>query len=87
MAVYLIYVFFSSSVWSPINALVADITPGTRRGLSFSVYFLTEGLVVSITPTLAAAVIGSLEIWYIFPFSVVFLTIGLMVLQLLHYSG
>jgi ACS family hexuronate transporter-like MFS transporter len=87
MLVYLVYVFFSSSVWSPINALVADITPGTGRGLSFSIYFLTEGLVVSITPTLAAAVIGSLEIWYIFPFSIVFLTIGLIVLQLLHYSG
>ena len=87
MLVYLVYVFFSSSVWSPINALVADITPGTGRGLSFSIYFLTEGLVVSITPTLAAAVIGSLEIWYIFPFSIIFLTIGLIVLQLLHYSG
>ncbi|MFB0503870.1 MAG: MFS transporter [Candidatus Bathyarchaeia archaeon] len=87
MLVYLIYAFFSSSVWSPINALVAHITPGTGRGLSFSIYFLTEGLVVSITPTLAAAVIGSLEIWYIFPFSIIFLTIGLMVLQLLHYSG
>ncbi len=86
MLVYLVYVFFSSSVWSPINALVAHITPGTGRGLSFSVYFLTEGLVVSITPTLAAAVIGSLEIWYIFPFSIIFLTIGLIVLQLLDYS-
>lgn len=87
MLVYLVYVFFSSSVWSPINAIVAHITPRTGRGLSFSVYFLTEGLVVSITPTLAAAVIGSLEIWCIFPFSVIFLTIGLIVLQLLHYSG
>jgi len=87
MLVYLIYVFFSSSVWSPINAIVAHITPRTGRGLSFSIYFLTEGLVVSITPTLAAAVIGSLEIWYIFPFSIIFLTIGLIALQFLSYSG
>jgi MFS family permease len=87
MLVYLVYVFFSSSVWSPINAIVAHITPRTGRGLSFSLYFLVEGLVVSITPTLAAVVIGSLEIWYIFPFSIIFLTIGLVVLQFLNYSG
>jgi len=79
--VYLLYAYFSNSVWSPMNTIVADLTPVTERGLSFSVYFFSEGLIVSITPTIAAAVIGLSDIWHIFPFSIIFLTIGLVTLQ------
>jgi len=80
--VYLAYMFFSSSVWSPMNSIVANITPKVGRGYSYSVYFLSEGVVVSITPTIVAAVIGLYEIWFIFPFSIVFMIIGLIVLQI-----
>jgi MFS family permease len=82
---YLIYMFFSSSIWSPINVMVADITPKAKRGVGFSVYFLTQGLVTSTTPMIVAAVIGLSEIWYIFPFSIIFLTMCLIVLQFLSY--
>jgi len=79
--VYLVYAFFSNSVWSPMNTIVADLTPVTERGLSFSVYFFSEGLVVSITPAIAAAIIGLSDVWHIFPFSIIFLTTGLITLR------
>ncbi|MEM2886032.1 MAG: hypothetical protein QXF24_08100, partial [Thermoproteota archaeon] len=68
--------------WSPINSMVANITPDFGRGYSYSVYFLTEGVVVSITPTVVAAVIGLTEVWFIFPFSMAFMVMGLVVLQI-----
>jgi len=83
---YLAYAFFSSSIWSPMNSLVADITPKEGRGMSYSVYFFTEGLVVSVTPTIAATLIGLSEIWFVFPFSVAFFTSSLIVLQFLSCS-
>jgi len=86
LLIYLLYAFFTNSVWSPMNTIVADITPITVRELSFSVYFFTEGLIKSVTPTIAAEVIGFSGIWYIFPYSIIFLVISLGTLQLLPYS-
>ena len=83
VAFYLVYAFFTSSVWSPINAVVADITPKERRGFSFSIYFLTEGLVFSLAPAVAAAMIGLTQIWFIFPFGIALQIASLVMLQLL----
>jgi len=79
--VYGIYSFFSNAVWSPMNVLVADFSPVGERGLGFSLYFLTEGMVASVAPTLAAAVIIFSDVWFVFPFSIFFLLSGLMILQ------
>jgi len=83
--IYLMYAFFSHSVWTPMNTIVSDITPRTERGLSFSVYFFSEGLITSIAPISAAAVIELSNISYIFPFSIVFIAAGLIVLQFFTY--
>jgi len=83
--IYLLYSFFGSAVWSPINTIVANVTPVTERGLGYSVYFLMEGLIASITPTLAAGVIELTDVWFIFPLSVVFLIASIIVLQFLTY--
>jgi len=83
--IYLSYAFFSHSVWTPMNTIVSDITPRTERGLSFSVYFFAEGLIASIAPTAAAAVIELSDVSYIFPFSIMFIVAGLVVLQLFTY--
>lgn len=64
--VFLLYGFFSNSIRSPINTIVADMTPPTAKGLSFSVYFFTEGLIASMTPTVAAVVVELSNIWYVF---------------------
>jgi MFS family permease len=79
--VYGIYAFFSNAVWSPMNVLVADFSPVGERGLGFSLYFLTEGMVASVAPTLAASVIIFSDVWFVFPFSIFFLLSGLMILQ------
>ncbi len=81
--VYLVYTLFSYAVWSPINAIVASITPETERGLSYSLYFFTEGLMASISPALAAGVIELSSVWHVFPFSVVFFVSSLIILQFL----
>lgn len=83
--IYLLYSFFSHSVWTPMNTIVLDITPRTERGLGFSVYFFAEGLITSIAPATAAAVIELSNVSYIFPFSIIFVVAGLVVLQLFAY--
>jgi predicted MFS family arabinose efflux permease len=81
--VYLVYTLFSYAVWSPINAIVASMTPETERGLSYSLYFFTEGLMASISPSLAAGVIELSSVWLIFPFSVIFFVASMVILQFL----
>ncbi|MFP3984403.1 MAG: MFS transporter [Candidatus Bathyarchaeia archaeon] len=84
--IYIFYAFFGSTVWAPINTIVAQLTPITDRGLSYSVYFFTEGLLLSVTPTLAAGVIELTNAWFILPFSVAFLIASVIMLQLFPSS-
>jgi DHA1 family inner membrane transport protein len=81
--VYLVYALFSNALWSPMNTIVASITPETDRGLSYSLYFFTEGLVGSFAPSLAAGVIELSSVWHIFPFSVAFFITSLVILRFL----
>ena len=81
--VYLVYALFGNSLWSPMNTIVAAITPESERGLSYSIYFFTEGLIASFTPTLVAGVIELSDVWFVFPFSIIFMIMGLIILQLL----
>lgn len=81
--VYLLFSFFSYAVWAPLNTLVAYMTPTTAKGLGFSFYFLTEGLMASVAPTLTAMVIELSDVWYVFPFGATFLILSLIALQFL----
>lgn len=81
--IYILYSFFTSTVWAPINTIVAHLTPVTERGLSYSFYFFTEGLLISIAPTLAAGVIELTNVWFVLPFSVIFLVTSVFILQFL----
>ncbi len=85
VAVYLILSFFNSLVWTPMNTLVVDMTPEVKRGLGFSAYFLTEGLIEAISPTMAAKVIELSSILYLFPFSLFMVFVGLVILQSLRF--
>ena len=82
--VYLVYAFFTYTVWSPITAIIAETTPSTARGLGYSVYFVAEGLVMSLTPVVAATVIEFSQIWMIFPFSIAFFLASIVIMQLLE---
>ncbi|MDH5483531.1 MAG: MFS transporter [Candidatus Bathyarchaeota archaeon] len=81
--IYLFYSFFGSAIWSPMNTIVARVTPETERGMSYSLYFFTEGLLASFTPTIAAGVIELTDIWFIFPFSVAFQITSIIILRFL----
>jgi MFS family permease len=83
---FLVYAFFGYAVWSPLNALMAEITPVATRGLGYSMVLFVDGLMSSATPVLAAVVIELLDIWVIFPFSALFLVASVFVLQLLDHS-
>ncbi|MCJ7631064.1 MFS transporter [Candidatus Bathyarchaeota archaeon] len=85
--VYLVYMFFSSALWSPMNTIVASITPQKDRGLSYSLYFFTEGLTASIAPPIAAIVIELSSVWHVFPFSATFLITSIVVLQFFPRFG
>jgi FSR family fosmidomycin resistance protein-like MFS transporter len=82
---FLVYAFFGYTLWSPLNALMAEITPVATRGLGYSIVFFVDGLMTSATPVFAAAVIELFDIWVIFPFSVAFLVASVFALQLLDY--
>jgi MFS family permease len=84
--IYLAFTTLSYSAYVPMNTMIAEITPHTKRGTSFSAYFFTEGLTISITPIILAWAIGLTDIWYIFPFSITFLIISFVMLQLISYS-
>ncbi len=78
---YTIYAFFSSTIWAPINTIVAYMTPVAQRGLSYSFYFFTEGLIASIAPVFTAWVIGLTNVWFVLPFSIIFLATSVVMLQ------
>jgi predicted MFS family arabinose efflux permease len=80
---YIVYSFFANGMWSPMNALVADMLPSTDAGLGFSVYFFTDGLTTAIAPTVAAGAIELSGVWFVFPFSALFLVSSLIMLQFL----
>ena len=82
---YILYSFFNSSVWTPTNTIVANITPDREKGRGYGAYFLTEGLIRSVTPIITAGIIELSSIWYIFPFSLIFLTASLVILHYLPY--
>lgn len=79
VALYVLYAFFGSGMWSPMNALVADIVPAKNMGMGFSIYFLTDGITTSIAPILVAAVIEVSAASIILPFSAFFMFLTLIV--------
>jgi len=84
---YVLYAFFTSNIWSPINTIVANITPAAQRGLSYSLYFFTEGLIASIAPALTAGVIELTDVWFVIPFSIIFLITSVVMLQFHNHLG
>ena len=82
---YIVYALSANSTASPQNTIVSNITPMKRRGFSFSIIFLTEGLTSTIAPPLTAGIIELSAIWFLFPFSIVLSLASLIVLQFFRY--
>jgi maltose/moltooligosaccharide transporter len=79
--IYMIYSFFGYGVYVNMNTIVAEVTPATERIMGFSVYFFTEALLASLTPTLAATIIEPFGILYIFPFGIILLIASVIALN------
>lgn len=83
--VYVVYSLFNSSAWAPINVIVANTSPSGSKGLGYSLSSLTEGIVASLAPVLIAGVIQlSNSLWIVFPLSVIFMLVSIIVLQVFH---
>ena len=78
---YLAYSFFNHGVWTPMNTLVSQMAPRSERGLSFSAYMFTEGLMQSVGPAVAATVMEGSGISFVFPFGIAFVIASLVTLQ------
>ncbi len=79
---YVVYSFFISAAYVPMNTMVLEITSPKGRGAAFSVFFFTEGLMVSVAPVITGSVVQSSgALWYFFPFAIVFFLAGLTILQ------
>jgi MFS family permease len=82
---YLVLSFFNSIAWTPMNTMVVDMMPVMERGLGFSTYFLIEGVIEAVSPTIAAKLIDFSSIAYLFPFSLAMVIVGLVILQFLRF--
>jgi predicted MFS family arabinose efflux permease len=82
---YLMFALCNNTVWSPMNTMVVDLIPVTERGLGFSMYFLTEGLVEAVSPTIAVQVIGLSSVTVLFLFGSGLVFASLAILHRLHY--
>lgn len=80
--IFMLYTFFSNSMWVPMNTIVVEMTSASDRGMGFSFYFFLEGIVSTVAPIIAGAVILLSNVWYVLPASVIFLAISLLILQL-----
>ena len=86
MVTYLVYSFFNNGAWSPIGSLVATLTPGSMRGVGYSVYFFAEGIVAAVQPTVTAVAIEHTDLYVIFPIAIGLLSICTGLLGYFHYG-
>jgi len=80
---YLVYAFFDSSIWIPGSSLVAHLTPRDQRGVGYSTYFITNGIIGALSPAIVAQFIGIYGLWYIFPFAILMFASSTLILQII----
>ncbi|MGD8544590.1 MAG: MFS transporter [Candidatus Bathyarchaeota archaeon] len=83
VTLYLIYGFFNIMTMPITSSLVAKITPEKSRGTAYSFQFIPMTLVGIVLPIILGILIELVEIWIIFPISLTFYIIALIVSQAL----
>lgn len=81
--IYLLGGFFGGSTLPSLTALVADYSPGKRRGLAYTIFMLFPSLIGSISPIIAAWLIEAYDITGLFPFAMTLTLLSAFVLQTL----
>jgi FSR family fosmidomycin resistance protein-like MFS transporter len=68
---FLGYRWFFASIWPASTSLVSTFTPGSSRGIAFSIFLLVPGTMSAISPTIGALIIEEFSILGIFQFALI----------------
>jgi MFS family permease len=80
---YLLYAFFGLMEMPAVQSLIAKYVPTGGRGLAFSLSFLPGTVMGAISPVMAAFIVDSWGLWYVFPLALVFLGAAVVLFGLL----
>lgn len=78
-----LYGFINLSGMGPSSSLTARLSPRTRRGLAFGLYFMPTYAVSAVAPIVGALIAESFGIWSTFPLAVGIILVALLVLLLM----
>lgn len=65
---FLIYRWFSASIWPASISLVSSSTPESDRGTAYSLFMFVPGIFGAVSPIIGALIIETLGILSVFPF-------------------
>jgi MFS family permease len=80
---YLLYAFFGLMEMPAVQSLIAKYVPTGGRGLAFSLSFLPGTVMGAISPVMAAFIVDSWGLWYVFPFALACLGAAIVLFALL----
>jgi MFS family permease len=80
-ATFMLFTFFSCTVWPPVNSMTASLTPLEKRGLAYSLSQTTFQATSALLPPLAAVLIEYASLVSMFPFSFTLLLASILVLR------
>jgi FSR family fosmidomycin resistance protein-like MFS transporter len=80
IAVYMIYGFVGTLGMAARSALIANLTPSSRRGVGYALLFLPGSVVGAIAPVVAASLIELYGFSRLFPASILISLLGLIIL-------
>lgn len=80
---YLLYSFFGLMEMPAVQSLIAKYVPTGGRGLAFSLSFLPGTVMGAISPVMAAFIVDSWGLWYVFPFALACLGAAIVLFALL----
>jgi MFS family permease len=80
---YLLYAFFGLMEMPAVQSLISRYVPTGGRGLAFSLSFLPGTVMGAISPVMAAFIVDSWGLWYVFPLALTFLGAAVVLFGLL----
>ena len=78
---YIAYGFLTSLGMAANSSIIARLSPSSRRGLGYSLYFLPLNIMGALSPTLASLIAEAYGLPAIFPLSLIIASLGLLILK------
>ena len=79
---FLSFSFFAHSMFPPITAIVATLSPPNRRGMAYSAFISVYQVIFALTPPIVAKIVELSSLWVMFPISFVLIIISMVILKL-----